>query len=159
MQYEDFLDELEFYAHTRQYQVFDIGGSTVACLPRELQIRFKEIFKDATIVEIKPHPNNRVSYNFLKKMIMSENNTATARKIELVAGVKEDLTSQFMTNIKTLPTIYTLNEIENGKNLLSPLLSGEKLRHLYFNGLKHIHQKVAEKISNQAVDFSVHTSR
>lgn len=158
--YEDILEELEFCVRTRQCKVFDIGGSTVSCLPPEFQAKFQEIFKNATIVEIRPHPNNRVSYNFLKKMIMSESNTAPSRKLELIAGVKYDLTSQFIAKIKTLPTIYTLNEIKDGKKLLSPLLSGKKLRHLYFNGLNHIHQKVAEKISHQNdVDFNVHISK
>ena len=149
IQCEDFLDELEFYVYTQQYKAFDIGGSTITCLPPKFQARFQEIFKNATIVEIKPHPDNRVSYHFLKKMIMSESNTATNRKIELVEGVKDDLTNPFIEKLKTVPTIYTLNEIKDGRKLLSPLIPGKKLRHLYLHGLNHIHQKVAEKISNQ----------
>lgn len=145
----DFLDELEFYVYTQQYKAFDIGGSTITCMPPKFQARFQEIFKNATIVEIKPHPDNRVSYNFLKKMIMSESDTATNRKIKLLEGVKVDLTNPFIEKLKTQPTIYTLNEIKDGRKLLSPLIPGKKLRHLYFHGLNHIHQKVAEKISNQ----------
>lgn len=146
--YKELFDELEFYVFTQQYKVFDIGGSTISCMPPEFQARFKQIFKDATIVEIRPHPNDQVSYNFLKKMIMAEKDTPKNRKLELVEGVKYDLSSKFIKQIITMPTIYTLQKIKGGKKLLSPLMPADKMRGLYIRGLYSIKEQIAEEIAN-----------